>query len=103
MCLSLAEKQVTDFFIENNITYEKDVPYSKHINDSRCNSKTFDWYLPDYNIFVEYFGLDDKDHYIKKMEMKRTICRDNNIVLIELFKTDFRKNRLFEKFKTFIQ
>jgi hypothetical protein len=69
------------------------------MKDIRCKNKTVDWIINN-NIFVEYFGLSDKPIYNKRMEEKRTICRDYNIVLIGLERKDL--NKLHIIFKDFI-
>lgn len=96
-CFSQAEVIITDFFILNNIPYKKEEYYKDYINDNRCKTKRCDWIIYD-NIFVEYFGLPDKSYYYKKMEVKRDICKDNDIKLIELFKKDLETlNTIFLK------
>jgi hypothetical protein len=99
LCLSKSEKIITDFFILNNISYKKDQKYNIYMKDIRCKNKTVDWIINN-NIFVEYFGLSDKPIYNKRMEEKRTICRDCNIVLIGLERKDL--NKLHIIFKDFI-
>lgn len=84
ICFSKAERIITDFFINNNISYIKEPYYKDYINDDRCKTKRFDWIIND-NIFIEYFGLPEKSYYYEKMKVKRDICSDNNIKLIELF------------------
>jgi len=94
-CFSKSEAIVTNFFIENNIPYRKEVFYSEFINDERCNSKRCDWVIYD-NIFVEFFGLETKEYYLRKMEEKRKILEEYGIVLVELFRKDLSK--LHKKF-----
>jgi hypothetical protein len=99
LCFSKAEQTITNFFIDNSINYKKDIRYSDFINDSRCGYKTIDWIVDDY-LFIEYFGLPEKDYYYEKMEEKRSICRDCNIDFLELFRNDL--NKLHIIFKDFI-
>ncbi|NCI19873.1 hypothetical protein EJM73_09565 [Clostridium botulinum] len=95
VCFSNAETIITDFFIKNNIKYIKEPYYKDYMDDERCKTKRCDWII-DNNVFVEYFGLPDKSYYYKKMEIKRQICKDNNIKLIELFEKDLDKlNTIF--------
>jgi hypothetical protein len=43
--------------------------------------------------------MEELDYYFKKMEIKRSICRDNNIFLLELFPKDLNKlNYIFKDF-----
>ena len=70
-----------------------------------------DFYLPDYNTFIEYNG---EQHYRpikyfelnksfeqqqKRDEFVRNYCKDNNIKLIEIKYTDNLKEILYEKIK----
>lgn len=89
-CYSKSEKVVTDFFINNNVKYIKEDYYRNYINDNRCNTKRVDWVIGD-NVFVEFFGLPKNKKYYEKMEIKRSICNDNNVVLTELFEKDLTK------------
>lgn len=50
-------------------------------------------------LFVEYFGLPEKDSYKKRMEEKKSICKDNRIILVCLYRGDMNKlSSIFEKF-----
>jgi hypothetical protein len=99
ICFSKAEKVVTDFFIENNIKYKKEELYRDYTGIESNGFKRVDWIMSD-NIFVEYFGLSDKDYYYQRMEEKRMICRDCNIILMELYRKDLKN--LHNIFKEFI-
>jgi len=99
ICLSISELIITNYFIDNNIYYERNVLYRDLINDKRCKGKITDWILKD-NIIVEFFGMPNKDYYRVKMEEKISICKDNNIKLIEIYPNDI--NKLDEIFKDYI-
>ena len=99
ICYSKSEAFITDFFIDNNINYKKEVKYRDYIDDERCAKKICDWVIGD-NVFVEFFGLMNKDYYRKKTENKILICQENNIVLIEVYEKDLKN--LKEVFKNFI-
>ena len=62
----------------------------------------FDFYLPDFNILVEYdgiqhykntWGLHEEDwvYYCECDKIKNQYCQDNNIILIRIPYTDFNK------------
>jgi predicted transcriptional regulator len=99
ICFSKAEKVVTDFFIENDIEYKKEELYRDYTGIESNGFKRVDWIIGD-NIFIEYFGLSDKDYYYQRMEEKRMICRDCNIILMELYRKDLKN--LHNIFKDFI-
>jgi len=98
-CLSNSELIITEFFICNNIDYKKEQMYYDYMNKDDCGNKRVDWIIGN-NTFVEYFGMDDKEYYFKRMEEKRNLCRDYNIFLIELFRKDL--NNLHNIFQEYI-
>lgn len=97
-CLSKSEVIVTNFFIENNISYKKEVPYSVCIPKSKCGNRIVDWIIGD-NVFVEFFGMSEKEYYAERMYQKVKLCKDNNILLIELFRKDLKDlHRIFQSY-----
>ncbi|PIH59177.1 homing endonuclease associated repeat-containing protein [Paenibacillus sp. LK1] len=96
VCLSYAELTITEFFIENNISFEKEVPYADFVDDDRCGRKRSDWVLEDGSI-IEYFGMPERESYKEKMNQKIDICKDNDIKLIALYRKDL--NKLHKIFK----
>ena len=109
---SYSEKILTDFFIRNNINY---------VYEPEVTSKSFfkhriglaDFYLPDYDTYVEYWGLvkaDDKwtrESYVKRMKKKMAQYYSNDIKFISIypdnltnldwiFRTKFKKVTGFE-------
>ena len=96
---SKGEKIITNFLKENKIHY---IPQKKF--DSCINKRKlpFDFYLPDYNICIEYDG---KQHFeindffggLESFEMvkindkiKTDYCFDNNITLIRINKENIK-------------
>lgn len=88
---SKGEKQVRKYLTSNKIFY---IPQYR---DDKCKDKRplpFDFYLPDYNILIEYDGIIHyKDKFnipidfklIKKHDkIKTKYCKDNNIKLIRI-------------------
>lgn len=91
--LSLGERRIKNFLILNNIEY---IPQKIYEDLKDTDYLKFDFYLPDYNLCIEYQGI---QHYIpqpyfggkeafKKLQyhdqMKRDYCRKNNIDLLEI-------------------
>lgn len=98
ICFSKSEKIITDFFIENNIQYKKEIRYDDIIEDDRCGERIVDWILAN-DIFVEYFGMPEKPLYKEKMNEKINICKENDIVLIEVYRKDLNKlHKVFVQF-----
>ncbi len=90
---SKGEICVKEFLIKNNITYTP----QKRFNDCRnILPLPFDFYLPNYNICIEYQGIQHFKPRIKfggeaefkkvllRDEIKRNYCIKNNITLIKI-------------------
>ena len=88
---SRAEGFIADYFNRNNINYEyerkaesKGFIFSKEISHP-------DFYLPDYDVYVEYWGLVDADdkkvrsNYVRIMKWKMKQYYDNDIKFISIY------------------
>lgn len=62
--LSKSELFITNYFIENNILYRKEVFYNEFIPFEECGFKKFDWVVKDY--VIEFFGMMNKKEYKAK-------------------------------------
>ena len=93
---SHGETFLADYFDNNNIKYEENFIVSVPIEIRPTGIIKIDFYLPEYNTFVEYNG---KQHYIMQKgfggqlkfdkqvirdEYLRKYCKENNINLIEI-------------------
>lgn len=76
--LSRQECLIGKYLIKNKINFEKEVPYgnSNHI---------FDFYLPDFDTYIEYYGISTED-YINRINEKRKFYSGRKV--IEIFKHD---------------
>jgi hypothetical protein len=103
---SQAERRIADYFAEHNIKYS----YEQKAKAMYANP---DFYLPDYNVYVEYWGLVDADdpatreRYVRSMKRKMAIYHQNNLKFISIypsnlenldwiFRTKFKKVTGFE-------
>jgi len=87
-CYSIQEQIITDYFIDNNIQYIKEYPYSKIIKNQPVRY-IMDWLINE-NIVVEYFGMINDKEYNKKTKEKIKICKNNNIKIISIFPKDLK-------------
>lgn len=88
MADSISEKIVDEWLFSNKINHERSKKYPNSNMD--C-----DFYLPNYNIWLEYFGLIGHKKYEIGMELKRQIAKDNNLNFIEIIPSDlYPKNKL---------
>jgi hypothetical protein len=99
ICKSLAEKQISDIFINNNIEYVYEPPY-KEVMDIKMRYR-FDWKLiiDTYPVYVEYFGLiktnedyEFTNNYLNKANIKMQLCKDNGVTLLALYPNDLKDN-----------
>lgn len=102
ICSSKAELFITNFFIKHNITYKKEIKYKNIYGFSYEGNKSCDWYFPNESILVEYFGLPEKESYNRSMQEKINLCKNANMVLIELYRKDLKEERLKTIFKNYI-
>ena len=75
--LSRQELLIAKWLVSNNIKYDKEVPYSKYLN------YLFDFYLPEYDVYIEYYGLGTKE-YLDRVKEKRKHYAGRKV--IEIFK-----------------
>lgn len=91
--ISKGENKIMDFLLKNDIKHKIQKKFDKCINYS---SLRFDFYLPDYNMCIEYDG---KQHFepiewfggikgfeknVKRDEIKNNFCKENNILLLRI-------------------
>ena len=109
---SKGERVIADYFTRQNIAYQYE-------SEARTNYWLFsakisrpDFYLPQYNVYVEYWGLVDspdrrtRDSYIRSMRWKMAQYRKNNIAFISIYPSnlsnlDYYFRRKFQKVKGF--
>ena len=100
---SKGEDKIASFLKEHNIDFKKEYSFKD------CKYKRilpFDFYLPDYNIVIEYQGeqhfKQDRREHSEKLELrqfkdkiKRQYCYQNNIIEIELCYFDNLNEKLY--------
>ena len=86
---SRAEKLIDDKLNSLGIKHivEKKIAHSRY----KC-----DWYLPAFDIYIEYWGLSGKESYDKRKDKKIRIYKNNGLKLISLYpyKTDKLERKL---------
>jgi len=88
---SIAEKRIADYLMKNNINYvyEREAKGKGLFFDYKISSP--DFYLPDYDVYVEYWGLVNADdnqtraNYIKNMKWKMGMYYQHNIKFISIY------------------
>jgi len=100
---SKGEIEIINYLIKNNIIFESE---SIILNCKSINVLPFDFYLPEYNIYIEYDGIQHfkpinyfggKKAFIelkKRDKIKSKYCHDNNIKLIRISYIDNIEEKL---------
>ena len=78
---SLSEKIINDFFFNERIrvVYEKTLYYTENGEQKTLHP---DFFLPDYDLYIEFNGLTNKDYLRKKEYAKKIYAELNKDVLI---------------------
>jgi len=99
---SYQELLIANFFTLNGIRYLYEEPYEIQTWTREKRQYKPDFYLPDYGIYIEHFGIDrqgntapyiDRDKYLDGMEWKRELHNKNQTTLIETFSYEFSEDR----------
>ena len=91
---SKAEREIDDFFFKNRIWHEYEATYVH----SETNQKYYpDFYLPDHNLYLEYFGLNTPE-YVEKRESKIQMYRSDPSIHFEYLTYEDDEN-IYEKLK----
>lgn len=102
-CLkSKGEQKLIKIFIQNNISYKKEYTFDDLYLEKDIYKKhplRFDFFLPDYNVLIEYQGnqhYDKKSRYYSEQgtyndNLKKEYCKNKKIKLIEINYQDYDK------------
>jgi hypothetical protein len=94
------EKMIADYFYHHNIRYVYEKPAMSAASSSFSNRQQRrkisrpDFYLLDFDVYVEYWGMVNTDHvdtrqeYIKGMEWKMAKYHENGIKFISVYPED---------------
>lgn len=111
MCYSEKELIISNILIDTGIKFIKEYPYRKLVPELDKKYRA-DWYLQDYGVLIEYFGLflesslENEDfigRYSRNVIKKLELCRENNIEIIDLYSKDFENIQeiLIEKLRKY--
>ena len=98
---SYGEMMIANFCVSHGIKVEYE-PRDHYYTDERGNRRSYkpDFYLPDYQIYIEYFGIDKRwktadyiatDEYLTRMQQKIKAHEVSENVLIDLRYADFQQ------------
>ena len=112
---SQEEVLIANFLFRNNIEYKYEDSYQYKTASKKFGQYKPDFYLPEYNIYIEHFGIDvngnvpkwfkgneDKtaqQKYTEGIEWKRNEHQFNNTTLVETYSWEQKKNVLLSNLK----
>lgn len=98
---SYGEMHIANFLLQNGISYKYEFPYEIDTSSEKYGAYYPDFYLPDANVYIEFFGVDRNNRvpsyfrgrdgrsasavYYESMEWKRALHKAQGTRLIELF------------------
>lgn len=106
---SFEEVMIANFLVANQIKYEYEKKYIIDTTDLDYGQYRPDFYLPEYDIWIEHFGIDrngnvpsffsgenPKKVYNDSIKWKRKIHKENNTKLIETYSYENKEGILLE-------
>lgn len=112
---SYGEMDIANFLLQNDIRYIYEFPYKVDTRNNEYGQYTPDFYLPDYDIYIEYFGINKNgevpsyfsgshgmsatEAYQASMTWKRETHKANNTTMIECYAYEKLDGSLLENLK----
>lgn len=114
MVKSIEELEIANFYFLNGIDYIYEKPYEVDVSDNQHRQYTPDFYLKDYGIYHEHYGVDKNgkasqylgDEAIKYEQgiiWKRAIHQKYNTKCLETFSYEFSNATVFEKLSNLLK
>ena len=112
---SYGEMEIANFLHECGIKYIYEHPYEHDTNDKEHSQYHPDFYLPDYKIYIEYYGIDRNnkvpdwfgsvgsdasEEYLQSMKWKDDIHAQYNTKLIKLFAYEHLEGILLDRLES---
>lgn len=95
-CKSLEEVKIANFLFLNGVNYIYENPYKFKTADNKYAQYKPDFYLPDYDIYIEHFGLIDQDNNVPHW-----FSGGDGLSAKEKYNTDIAwKRKIHEKYET---
>lgn len=107
---SYGEMEIANYLFSNNIKYEYEKDYKINTKTNEYKQYQPDFYLPDYDIYIEYFGIDrnknvpdyfeskhgksPKEEYNDSIAWKKSTHKKFNTILIDLYYYDNKEGNL---------
>ncbi len=104
---SIEELDIANFYFLNGINYTYEKPYQYDVSDNEHRQYTPDFYLDDYRIYHEHYGIDENGKakqydvenakkYEEGVAWKRKLHTERRTKCIETFSYEFSDGTLFD-------
>lgn len=100
---SFGELYIANWLFSNGIEYQYEAKYEHDVSSIDFRQYQPDFYLPEYGVYIEYYGVDaanntapyiDNKTYLESMAWKRVLHKENKTAHIELFYYQHQKGQL---------
>jgi DNA helicase IV len=109
---SKAEKIIADFLFRNQVDYKHNQYANWSDEDNTHRKYEYDFYLPDYDLYIEHHGIDkegnvpqwfgmDSDRYNAKIDWVRNQFKKHNKKLLETYEYEYNFSR--KKFNSILK
>lgn len=113
LCRSFEECEIANFLLFNGIKYEYERPYNFDTATVKYRQYKPDFYLSDYEIYLEHFAVDENGNspfdsgiekkYLKSMQWKRELHLAQNTKLIETYSYQKKQGILLKKLESILK
>ena len=102
------ELMIANFLTLNGILYIYEAPYKHNTASQTKRQYKPDFYLPEYDIYIEHFGIDrngntapfiDKKTYLEGIKWKVALHHEHQTTLVQTFSYEFSEGLLLDNFK----
>ena len=102
---SFEELQIANFLAQHSVRYSYEKPYEIDVATPERRQYRPDFYLIDYGVYLEHFGLDklgkpanwvNRQDYLRGIDWKRETHRLNKTVLLETFSWQHSEGVIFD-------
>ena len=109
---SFGELYIANWLFSNGIEYQYEAKYEHDVSSIDFRQYQPDFYLPEYGVYIEYFGIDedgstapyiDNQQYLASMQWKRQLHKNRETVCLELFYYQHKKGLLIAKLEHALQ
>ncbi|QQX79775.1 UvrD-helicase domain-containing protein [Shewanella sp. KX20019] len=105
---SFGELYIANWLFSNGIEYQYEAKYEHDVSSIDFRQYQPDFYLPEYGIYIEYYGVDaagdtapfiDNNAYLESMAWKRQLHQQRGTTCVELFYYQHKKGQLIAELK----